>query len=248
MVKGGLPLAAVFGTAERFFVNPGLGCSAGCSYCYISKFGFPKFTLPEAIPAPQLINLVIKHPLWKAGETVISVGCYCDPFDSSLAETTLDFCEKIAKYQSPIQIATKQNISVAGVARLHSIFELTRLVIYISMPITINSEKHEPLTASIESRIKNIHSLTKHGIATVLYIKPVINSKTIKGIEIYENILLKYKIPAVIGPLFTSKNGKTPAPIDPSGELFQYYSTDLQKITTRLQRLTTVVSHSMELI
>lgn len=198
------------GNKTRIFVNPSLGCEAGCKYCYLPKLDLALNTPPKITTAESIIDYFEKYDIWVKGQTIISIGCYTEPWSSKTKKVTKKIIDYFLKFNNPIQIATKQELHPSDCDEL-VIFNNSKkyLTFFISMPVVNEAEKHEPGTAGIKKRIKNFRILKEYGFRGVLYIKPVLQSKTINGLETYKYIIDTYKVDTVLGAVF-NQNGKGP--------------------------------------
>lgn len=193
----------VYGNKERIFVNTVLGCRAECSYCYL-----PEFDLGEKIQyfsAKDVIEQVIGLPYFVKGKegTIISIGCYSECWDERNRKETMYLIKVFAQFGNYMQLATKKEILLVDLETIDKmlLFE-KQLGIYISVPCISASKQLEPGTDSVKKRLKPLEYKNQfYGIYFVLYIKPVLQNVTIKDKQEFCELVKKFKIDTVIGPL-----------------------------------------------
>ena len=98
---------------KRVFLNPRVGCSVGCSFCYLPAYGIPidrgRAEIREyAVDVGSLVRaLEAKGECFIPGPggSLLSVGSFTEPFLAPLA--TLELLHSLASFGNPLQIATR---------------------------------------------------------------------------------------------------------------------------------------------
>jgi len=79
-------IAAYFFTKERMTGANILGIMlsiARCNYCYLDRIGIPKGKIVKQIHADKIIKAINENSktIWRPDKTLVSFGCYSDPWD-----------------------------------------------------------------------------------------------------------------------------------------------------------------------
>jgi tetratricopeptide (TPR) repeat protein len=162
----------------RVFVNPTVGCSVGCSFCYLPAYGIEHTVKPASGEVePSLYRQALagdKRFRAGPGGTLISVGSFCEPFLKHLSERTVEIIRAIAELGNPMQVATRVEPPKGVAAGLAAAVDGRRGM------LTVNCSVNEP---------KNLVKLKKWAEATkgtdvqvVGYIKPFLEA-TAAGLD-----------------------------------------------------------------
>lgn len=237
----------LFGNFKRIFLNTYLGCKSNCSYCYLSDL---KLKIDSKIKVNKLIELLDNDNSFIKGKngTIISIGCYSECWDKVNKKDTIDLINKLLDYKNPIQIATKQQITLSDFEEIeiNKIKYRHHLSIYISSVSITHHATYEKGTPNPSLRFNSFKIKEKYNIPMFLYLKPIIEKITIQDISLYLDLIKKYNIEVIVGKLFET-SGTTLAPI--SNGILKYTNKknkDNENIFNILQKHTKVYETSME--
>lgn len=188
----------------RLFINSALGCSSNCSYCYLDDIGLAKGRIIRKVDTDSIIQTLeaTKNILWNPIETVISFGCYSDPWSHSSRDSTIKIIQYLDKLNCSISLSTKQFVKSSHIEKLSSIKNKNNLVFLISLPIIVDMKFHEKGTCSVQERILSISNLKALGFTVALYVKPFLQGITIKGISTIQSAMIDFHIPIILGRHF----------------------------------------------
>lgn len=246
-------LNLVFGDSNRIFINFRMGCSCGCTYCYLSQLS-ERFSVDNRIYSVDEVYELIEHvPEFKVGKdgTLLSFGCYSECWCDETRELTILLICKLAKLGNPMQLSTKMQINIKDLLRVdHELSYQNQLSINISIPTYSFATQFEPRADHPSDRIKILNHINElKYIRFVLYIRPVIDGKTIKDVDYYGSIMEKYKIPCIVGDYFVKMEKLSDENKNDVGEgyLSEMEPKDLNKITEILNKYGSVYRHSTDL-
>ena len=242
----------LFGNDKRIFINLSLGCKARCEYCYVNKLCSNEI-VHSKISTDELLERLAGMDVFRPGKdgTILSFGCYGECWIKEDIPDMKYLIKEIAKAGNKMQISTKKKIELEDIKDIDECLQYEgQLCIYISIPTITEYNQYEPGTDAVEDRIKNfelISSIKK--IKFVLYIRPVLKDVTIKDIDKYKNIIMKYQIPCVVGDRYEF-NDFDERYIDDVGEgmLHEESVADADVISENLKKYGLVVRHSIDLI
>jgi len=161
-----------------YCINPYIGCSHGCKYCYATFM--KRFTghmeawgsfVDVKINAPEVLQRQMKNAAW--GNVMIS--SVTDPYQpiENQFKITRQCLEVLVAYQFPVNILTKSSLVLRDLDLLQGFEEIE-----VGITITTDNEKireiFEPNAPSIESRIHALKELTENGIKTYAFIGPLL--------------------------------------------------------------------------
>ncbi|MCX5726585.1 MAG: radical SAM protein [Candidatus Saganbacteria bacterium] len=162
-----------------YALNPYIGCSHGCRYCYaefiIRKFKGIKDKWGEyvdvKINAPELLAKEIAHK--KKG--VVLLSSICDPYQpiEKKYRLTRRCLEILLEYQFPVSILTKSSLVLRDVD-LFKKFKNCE----VGLSVATDNEKikklFEPNSSAINERIEALKKLHDEGIASYVFIGPIL--------------------------------------------------------------------------
>ncbi len=161
-----------------YCVNPYVGCSHGCAYCYATFM--KRFTghteawgtfLDVKVNAPD----VLRRQLKRAARGSVMLSSVTDPYQPAEKQyhLTRGCLETLLDYQYPVDILTKSSL----VLRDMDLFKRFR---NITVGITVTTDDDtirkafEPYAPSVRKRVEALKSLHENGIATYVFIGPVL--------------------------------------------------------------------------
>ena len=165
-------------------VHTGIGCRFGCLYCYIYDMGFPNMPRPYPLRGIQLAYAIALNPAVAPGcyGTFMAFGSVTEPFMDETAERALEYLDAVARILgNPIQISTKAWISDRLAARIGSIPD--RLSILVTIVTTSLHRVLEPGAPGPEERFQSIRTLSRHGVHTCLFLRPILPGLSDREVE-----------------------------------------------------------------
>lgn len=171
LTKSGIP-------GVVYCVNPYVGCSHGCRYCYATFM--KKYTghtepwgsfVDVKINAPEILQKQLKRA--KRGSVLISsVTDAYQPIESKY-KLTRQCLEALLQCQFPVDILTKSPLVLRDTDLIKKFKDIA-----VGITITTNDEKmqkiFEPNAPSIMARIRTLKALHDKGINTYAFIGPVL--------------------------------------------------------------------------
>ncbi len=165
----------------QFVINPYLGCSHGCSYCYAAfmrKFSRRHFNLPWGTFVEAKVNIaeVLRRELSRRKKpSTAMLSSVCDPYQPAEKQyrLTRQCLEALMEYGWNIEILTRSPLVLRDLDILSSSQETS---VGITLP-TDNDEVRrilEPNAPSIGSRIEAIKRLSEAGLHTWAFVGPLL--------------------------------------------------------------------------
>lgn len=191
-------------TTSWLTVNPMLGCSLDCAYCFRSKWNAP--SKPQLkTPVEQCLNHLEKNRLFIPDLTPLSANVSStDALLPKVKETTFDIIKYLDErgYKNIFGLISKLQLCYQDIQFLTSLknIRFVFLVSYSEIPSHIESVPVEP-------RIENLINLKKAGIPSVLYYRPIVKGWNDKESKIRKVLYVggKYASAIAIGGLRLSK-------------------------------------------
>jgi DNA repair photolyase len=161
-----------------YCINPYVGCSHGCRYCYASFM--KRFTghlepwgafVDVKVNAPQVLRRQLKR--MKPG--LVSLSTVTDPYQPLEARylITRSCLEVLLEYQFPVSILTRSPLCLRDVDLLKRFRRVE-----VGLSVTTDDEEMRKIfeghAPSIESRIKTLKTLRDEKIATCAFIGPML--------------------------------------------------------------------------
>lgn len=169
-----------------YVINPYLGCTHGCIYCYaefmrrFSQHNEPWGAFIEAKKATEDLDLRKVLPT----DTILigSVTDAYNPFESKYC-ITQNILKQLSSCVARVEILTKSKLVCRDIALLKSI---PNVAVGVSLNTTddVFRRKTEPYAASVNDRIETLKTLHEAGISTYLFVAPVF-----PGLTNYQELL-----------------------------------------------------------
>lgn len=165
-------------------VHTGVGCSFSCVYCYIYDMGFTSRPRPYPLSGLQISYAILINPSVAIGidGTPLAFGAVTEPFMNESRDKTIEYLVSISNYLgNPIQFSTKAFID-RGLAD-----EIKRSAGDVSALVTIVTTSLyrllEPKAPSPEERFKSIENLSRAGVHTALFLRPILPGIGVDEVE-----------------------------------------------------------------
>ena len=156
-------------------IHTGLGCRFGCVYCYIYDMGFTYKPRPYHLTGLQLAYAVASNPSIALGlnGTPMAFGSITEPFMDETRDRTVEYMEAISNYLgNPIQFSTKAHLGEDLCSRISSIRDGVSALITV---VTLKAHRMlEPGAPSPDERFESMRRLSKMGVHTVLFMRPIL--------------------------------------------------------------------------
>jgi len=166
-----------------YTINPYIGCTVGCRYCFAQFIGQFKNTAgkwgKDVYIKKNLIE-VLNREIGKTPYRNFFISTNCDAYQhiEKKYELTRNILKRLISYDFPIFIMTKSNLILRDI----DLLKLSKKV-YIMITVTTDNDDmrkiFEPGANSIPERIELIEKLNGHNIPTDAFIGPALpmNSK-----------------------------------------------------------------------
>lgn len=236
---------------KRIFINPSLGCTGECSYCYLPKVGYKNnLTNYKTISSQKIINQIEENGLNINKDTLITIGCYCECWDSFNKKETISIIKYFLEKGNQIQLSTKKCFYKEDFDRILPFIKYYgQFVVFISSATITYQNIFEKNTTKILDRFNNFPLLKTLNIPAVLYMKPVLNNVTIKDLKLYAEYIKQLDIKdVVVGSIFTNKYSNEPVRFSLKNKLFYEKSIDEDIIISELSKYTKVYRRSTEVM
>ncbi len=161
-----------------YCINPYVGCSHGCRYCYAT---FMKRYTGHTEAWGSFVDVkmngpeVLRRQIKKATKGHIMISSVTDPYQPMEAKykLTRQCLEILLPYQSSLDILTKSPLVLRDTDLLKQFKEME-----VGMTITTDDEEvkriFEPHAPPIQARIRALKALYKSGIRTYVFIGPLL--------------------------------------------------------------------------
>ncbi|OWT32620.1 radical SAM protein [Methanobrevibacter sp. 87.7] len=177
---------------EDYSLNPYIGCSFDCSYCYINGSKYAKNTNSFYVKSnsASLLKSELKSLLRKNKRALISFGSSTDPYQDIESELylTRNLLKLMYRFKFPVHIITKSDLVLRDIDILRKINDVAILpddivnklksnVIITYSFSTIDKEVFsifEPNVPSIEKRFKAIERLKKEDFLVGVSFMPIL--------------------------------------------------------------------------
>ena len=159
--------------ASDYVINPYVGCSHGCKYCYacfMKRFTGHNEEWGTFIDVKHCSKPISAKKLKNKSVFLSSVtDCY-NPFEEKY-QITRKILEQLLKIDCQISIATKSNLILRDL-------DLLKLCKNLKVSISVNTldenfKNDMDSASSISERLKTLNELHNNGIYTVLFMSPI---------------------------------------------------------------------------
>ena len=161
-----------------YCINPYVGCSHGCKYCYAT---FMKRFTGHREPWGSFVDVKINAPevlrrqIRKAAKGVVMISSVTDPYQAieGRYKLTRQCLEVLLDCQFPVHILTKSPLVLRDLDLIKRFKDIE-----VGLTITTDDEEikeiFEPYAPPIEARIHALKTLFESGIRTYAFIGPLL--------------------------------------------------------------------------
>jgi len=236
---------------KRLFINTCLGCKGNCSYCYLPKIGYSNSGDNLKVSSFEEIIRYLNNSSYKLNkDTLITLGCFSECFDDNNKKETIKIIKYFLENGNQVQVSTKTRVledDLKGI--IPHIKYYGQLIIFISSSTIRRHNLIEKNTVLPNERFKSFELLKNKNIVMVLYIKPVLKNITIKDLDLYKDVILKYQIKdVVVGSIFTEEKSIETVHFSNDNKLFYNIVPDEKIIIDDLSSICRVYRRSTEVM
>ncbi|AKI97655.1 SPL family radical SAM protein [Kosmotoga pacifica] len=161
-----------------YAINPYVGCTMGCKYCFAQFIGAFKYkggTWGRDVWIRRNIPEILPRSLSKISLGRFFLSSSCDSYQhiEKKTELTREILKILISRWTPIFIMTKSNLILRDIDLLKKSNDLL-----VNITITTDSESVrktlEPGASSIEDRLETVRRLKEAGINTGVFVGPVL--------------------------------------------------------------------------
>ena len=183
-----------------YSLNPYIGCSHGCVYCYVpSMLRKSREEWMGKMAAKRNIPAVLRKELKSKRRGVVGISASTDAYQA--AEKKYELTRKclllLLKHDWPIDILTKSPLVLRDISIIKK-FSEAKVGFTIT---TLNEESRsllEPYAPSIEERLNAMERVSSHGIFTYAFLGPLFPEVEEKDVRQWVEILANAGVNEVI--------------------------------------------------
>lgn len=182
---------------SRVFINPAVGCSSRCAFCYIGSLGFSNL-VPSTVSGADIKALLLENQQFVLGlnGTIISISPDTEPFDDKVVSISLDYISSMSKLGNPMQVSTRRQLDKTLIKQIvNSLAYPNQLTLFVSSISITYHDKFEQKTTIPAKRFETFGACQSEGLPVCLYIKPVIPNITIIDKDEYVRVINHYSVP-----------------------------------------------------
>jgi DNA repair photolyase len=170
-----------------YCINPYVGCSHGCRYCYatfMKRFTGHMEAWGEFIDVKVNAPEVLRRQLRRARKGSLLIGTVTDPYQPAEKHhrITRRCLEALLERQFPINVLTRSPLVVRDIDLFRQFEDIA-----VGLSVTTDREEmkkiFEPKCPPIQSRIEALRRLHDSGIATYAFIGPMLPLDTERLLE-----------------------------------------------------------------
>ncbi|MFQ5980369.1 MAG: hypothetical protein ACE5OZ_19710 [Candidatus Heimdallarchaeota archaeon] len=153
-------------------VHPATGCSSHCLYCYVPEHQVKI----SPLNGKQMAYSLLRSPFFFPGKngTFLALGSITDPFLPQVRDTSFAILREIhTRLGNPLQIATKQTLSVSALKDLDPNF-LSQTCLLVSLSSWKSAEHLEPHVPTPQERLGFVKAVRTEGGSPFVFLRPMI--------------------------------------------------------------------------
>ncbi|MCE4598792.1 MAG: radical SAM protein [Desulfurococcales archaeon] len=161
-------------------IHTGVGCSYGCSYCYIYDMGFTSKPKPYPLSGSELVYALSINPYFVPGfhGTLLAFGSVTEPF----MRETLDRALEYLSYTRDL-LGNPQQVSTKTALKGNDFYRFVESVDpKIDVLVSITTLRHwrvlEPGASPPEDRFRFMRELIETGLNATLFLRPILPGVT----------------------------------------------------------------------
>jgi len=178
-----------------YAVNPYVGCQHGCVYCYarfMKRFTGHKEEWGEFVDIRVNAPQVLTKDLSKTTKGLVMLSSVTDPYQplEKKYKLTRKCLQKLLTHQFPITILTKSSLVLRDLDLLTR-FSNCEVGFTITTIVDDDRKKVEPNSSSVEERLSALEEIREKGIATYVFLGPILPYITDVG-ENLQNMIVNF--------------------------------------------------------
>ncbi|MEM1864582.1 MAG: radical SAM protein [Desulfurococcaceae archaeon] len=178
-------------------IHTGIGCSYGCTYCYIYDMGFPGKVTPYPLKPAEMAFAIATNPYVLPRMVFAAYGSVTEPFLEETRDLSIQYIGEVYKWlKLPSQVATKSVLNDLLASELKNTDPMLNVLITI---ITIERYAElEPCAPSPLDRIEGGSIAADKKLNVTLFVRPIIPGITNKEIDKVLSIAIEKGIDTVV--------------------------------------------------
>ena len=167
-------------------IHTGLGCSYGCTYCYIYDMGFTTKPIRYPISGEELVYALVNNKHFYPGlqGTLLAFGSITEPFQKNTLNRALEYLKVTWNYlKNPQQVSTKSYLDLEIAKSIRKISD-PKINILVTIITISKSKLLEPNAPPPEVRFETISVLSSLRFNVYLFLRPLI-----PGVISYDEVL-----------------------------------------------------------
>ncbi len=183
-------------SGEDYTVNPYVGCSHACVYCY-ARYYTKKFKGFDGWGSVVEVKVnaaeVLERELTRKYPRKVFMSTICDPYQPIEAEyrITRKILEIFASHGGLLK--TKVTIVTKSTMVLRDLDLLRELKAVVALSLTTDDEDvrrlFEPNASSVSERVETLKILKENGLKTCVFISPILPMNTQKLVSMIEGLV-----------------------------------------------------------
>lgn len=170
-----------------YAINPYIGCSHGCVYCYarfMTRWYHKGEEWGSFVSVKKNIEKILKTELLKKRKGIVLLSSVTDPYQPIENETQLtrSILKNLSEHDFPVEILTKSSLVIRDKDIL-SVIDRCEVGLTITMWDDNARKVFEPNTSSISQRLRALKVLHDEGISTFAFLGPLLPIISENGIE-----------------------------------------------------------------
>ena len=158
-------------------IHTGIGCSYGCTYCYIYDMGFPGRVQPYPLSPLELVYALSLNPYIVPRYTLAAYGSVTEPFLPETSKLAIEYIKNVYKWlKLPSQVSTKSVISNDLAKELY--YAEPNINVLITLVTLERYRELEPRAPQPRERLKGAKNAIDHGLKITLFLRPIIPGVT----------------------------------------------------------------------
>ena len=172
LTKSGIPLT-------DFTVNPYVGCTIGCKYCFarfIGSFKYCHGRWGRDVQVRKNIVSLLRKEITSHPKRAVFLSTACDPYQhiEEKYEITREILRILISHRIPVLVMSKSALVRRDIDLLRASEGEARVLITVTTDIDDVRKILEPGSSSFEERLETIDMLIANGIEVGAFVGPVL--------------------------------------------------------------------------